>query len=97
MGRFQFVTNQTLDIPPATPEENCQMQCNGYAIAAGFACSRVPNSIIQALCIGCIFGLEQICVRCCKGEGFWENCVKSLRRLYHDPEHPNNPAPHPFE
>lgn len=80
-----------------TREENCVLQCNGYAVAAYYACSRVPMAAVQFLCVGCIFGLEQVCIRCCKGAGFWENCVKSLRRLYHDPDHPNDPAPHPFE
>ncbi len=80
-----------------TPEENCQLQCNGYAVAAAYACGKVPNPAIQFVCYGCIFGLEQLCVRCCRGAGFWENCVKGLRKLYHDPEHPDNPAPHPYE
>lgn len=78
-------------------QENCQMQCSGYAVGASWACSRVPNPAIQFLCVGCIWGLERACNWCCKGDGFWENCVKPLRRLLHDPEHPENPAPHPFE
>jgi tetratricopeptide (TPR) repeat protein len=89
--------NQTLDIPSMTPEESCQLQCNGYAVAAGYACSRVPNAAVQFVCYGSIFGLEQACLRCCKGAGFWENCVKPLRRLFHDPDHPENPASHPYE
>lgn len=96
-NNIQAITNQTRDLPDATPEEHCQSQCLGYAFAASIACSKVPNIFIQALCAGAILGLEQICARCCKGKGFWENCVKPLRRLYHDPEHYDNPAPHPYE
>lgn len=88
-----FLTN----LPEMTPEEFCQFQCAGYAIAASSACLKVPNVAIAALCGGCIWGLEQLCSRCCKGEGFWKNCVKPLRRLFHDPSHPENPAPHPYE
>lgn len=88
---------QKTELPETSPEEHCQTQCNGYALAAAFACSRVPHPAVQFVCYGCIFGLEQLCLRCCKGKGFWENCVKGLRRLHHDPEHPENPAPHPFE
>ncbi len=91
------VHNQTMDAPPMTAEESCILQCNAYAVAVTFACSRVPIPAVQFLCVGCVFGLEQACVRCCKGDGFWENCVKPLRRLFHDPDHPENPAPHPFE
>ena len=91
------VSIEKIGLPEATPEEACQLQCNGYAVAAAYACSRVPNAAVQFLCYGCIFGLEQLCLRCCKGQGFWENCVKGLRRLFHDPEHPDNPAPHPYE
>jgi hypothetical protein len=90
-------TPQLVDLPELTTEEFCGEQCTGYALAASFACARVPNVAIAALCAGCIWGLQQLCARCCKGVGFWENCVKPLRRLYHDPEHPKNPAPHPFE
>ncbi|MBS0620426.1 MAG: hypothetical protein JSS61_03095 [Verrucomicrobia bacterium] len=85
------------ELPAMTKEEACELQNAGYAVAAATACARVPHPAISYLCAGCIFGLEQICVRCCKGQGFWENCVKGLRRLFHDPEHPKNPAPHPFE
>lgn len=88
---------EKIGLPEMTPEESCQLQCNGYAVAAGFACGKVPNLAVQFICYGCIFGLEQVCVRCCKGKGFWENCVKGLRRLFHDPQHPENPAPHPYE
>jgi hypothetical protein len=84
-------------LPDMTPEEFCELQCGGYAVAASFACLKVPIPSIAVLCGGCVWGLEQLCERCCKGEGFWENCVKPLRRLFHDPEHPNNPAPHPYE
>jgi hypothetical protein len=87
----------TVDLPEMTKEEHCQLQCDGYAVAAGYACSRVPNPAVQFVCVGCIFGLQQLCTRCCMGKGFWENCVKGLRRLFHDPEHPENPAPHPNE
>lgn len=87
----------SLSLPEMTPEEFCSFQCAGYAVAASSACLKVPNLAVAALCGGCIWGLEQLCSKCCKGEGFWENCVKPLRRLFHDPEHPSNPAPHPFE
>lgn len=80
-----------------TPEEYCQLQCRAYAVAAAYACGRVPLPALQFLCIGCIFGLEELCSRCCTGSGFWENCVTGLRRLFHDPEHPENPRPHPYE
>lgn len=88
---------EKIGLPNMTPEENCQMQCNGYAVAAAYACSKVVHPALQFACYGCIFGLEQLCMQCCKGEGFWTNCVKGLRRLFHDPEHPDNPAPHPYE
>ena len=67
------VSIEKIGLPDATPEDNCQFQCNGYAVAAAYACGRVPNAAIQFACFGCIFGLEQLCLRCCKGEGFWEN------------------------
>ncbi len=88
---------QRCSMSDMTPEENCQLQCRAYAVAAAYACGRVPHPAIQFLCLGCIFGLEELCSRCCTGEGFWENCVKGLRRLFHDPEHPQNPSPHPYE
>ncbi len=88
---------QSVDLPDMTSEEYCQLQCNGYSLAAAFACGKVPHIAVQAICYGCIFGLEQLCIRCCKGDGFWENCVKGLRRLFYDPTHPKNPAPHPYE
>jgi hypothetical protein len=91
------VSIEKIGLPEASSEENCQLQCNGYAVAAAYACSRVPSPAISFLCYGCIFGLEQVCLRCCKGQGFWENCVKGLRRLFNDPEHPENPASHPYE
>lgn len=86
-----------IDLPPLSEQENCEFQCAGYGVAAAYACSKVPVPSIQFLCAGCIFALENFCFRCCKGAGFWENCVKPLRRLFHDPEHPENPAPHPYE
>lgn len=88
---------QKIDLPPLTAEESCQLQCDGYAVAAAYACQRVPDVRIQCLCYGCIFGLERLCSRCCLGDGFWKNCVQGLRRLFHDPEHPQKPAQHPFE
>lgn len=88
---------KTIDLPEMSAEENCEFQCDGYAFAASWACSKVPVLAVQAVCYGCIFGLNQLCSRCCKGDGFWENCVKGLRRLFHDPNHPKNPAPHPYE
>lgn len=93
----RYVRIEKVGLSETTPEEDCQLQCNGYAVAAAFACGRVPHPAIQFACFGCIFGLEQLCLRCCKGQGFWENCVKALRRLFHDPDHPENPAPHPYE
>jgi hypothetical protein len=88
---------QLAAIPQDTPEENCQFQCNGYALAAAFACGKIAYPPIQVGCYGCLFALEQLCIRCCKGAGFWENCVKPLRRIFYDPEHYQNPAPHPYE
>lgn len=88
---------QLVSLPEMTPQEYCEFQCAGYAVAASSACLKVPNLAIAAICGGCIWGLQQLCSRCCKGDGFWENCVRPLRRLFHDPEHPNNPAPHPYE
>lgn len=84
-------------LPEMTPQEYCEFQSAGYAVAASSACLKVPNLALAAACAGCIWGLEQVCSMCCKGEGFWVNCVKPLRRLFHDPEHPDNPKPHPFE
>ena len=95
--RLQKEKMQTVALPEMSPEEFCEYQCNAYAIAAGYACSRVPHPAIQFLCVSCIFGLQSVCVRCCKGQGFWENCVRGIRRLFHDPDHPENPAPHPYE
>ena len=88
---YQAVSKSSAEV------ESCQTQCTGYAVGASWACSRVPVPAIQFLCVGAIFGLERTCHWCCKDEGFWERCVKPLRRLLHDPEHPQNPAPHPYE
>lgn len=93
----QLFINQTQEIPADSPQEHCTTQYNGFAVACYVACSRVGNPFIQGICIGCIFGLEQVCMRCCKGDGFWKNCITPLRRLYHDPAHPESPAPHPYE
>jgi tetratricopeptide (TPR) repeat protein len=88
---------QLIDFSNVTPEESCVLQCQAYGVAAAWACNRIPNPAIQLACIGSIFGLEKVCCKCCEGEGFWKNCVNPLRRLFHDPEHPKNPAPHPYE
>jgi hypothetical protein len=45
---------QKTGLPETTPEEDCQIQCNGYALAAAFACGRLALPAVQFICYGCL-------------------------------------------